>query len=67
MRELINDKLIEIDYHLDNIKELTPGMCDSAAVRILGAISNAEYSLREAHSYLVDPRDLNTGRARWET
>lgn len=67
MREMINDKLIEIDHHLDNVKELIPGMCDSAAVRVLGAISNAECSLREAHSYLVDPRDLNMRRERWET
>lgn len=67
MIEDIQDKLKDIEHHLDNINELIPGMCDKAALRFLCAITEAECSLREAHSYLVDPRDIDTGENLWET
>ena len=67
MIEYINDKLEEIDHHLDNIKELVPGCSDLGAALMLGAISAAECSLRIAHSYMVDPSTIKRGEEdRWE-
>jgi hypothetical protein len=67
MKEEINQKLEEIENHIDNIKVLTWGLCDKSGRRLLHAVNEAERSLRKAHTYLVDPKDLDIGEDLWDT
>lgn len=53
MIEDIQDKLTEIDQHIDNIKELIPDIPDAVAVLVLSEICAAEVNLYHAHGYMV--------------
>jgi hypothetical protein len=63
MIEQLTDALEEIDNHLDNIRELIPGMPDNWAKMLLSNIQIAELNLRMTHSMML----TQNGEPEWET
>jgi hypothetical protein len=54
----IDETLREVDQHMDNIRNLLPGLSDDMAEDFLMAVQTASSSLEEAHQFLLEGGEI---------
>ena len=54
----IQDRLKDIDHHLDNIKELVDGLDENTAEEVLKSVITASDALDQAHALMIAEEPL---------
>lgn len=57
--EEINEALNQIEKHMDNVRNLIPGLPDDMAEDFLMAVQSAASSLDEAHEFLLEGAEIS--------